>query len=298
MARNVLVLLCLLPLYAVAQKELNLTVFGGMANYSGDIQEKRFTLEQAKGAFGFGLSYEALPKVLVKTGFLYGKVGADDKYGSDNFRRDRNLNFQSQIFEFSLTGDYSLLDLQEGKLLTPYVFGGIHVFRFNPYTYDEQNNKVFLRDLGTEGQGLPQYPDKKLYKLVQIGVPLGIGIRFRVTDNVYLGYEMGVRMIFTDYLDDVSTFYADEAILTAARGVRASAIAFRGDELKDRQLTYPPARTKRGSPDFNDWYYFSGLTLSIGIMDDVGGLFGSRGGKAKMGRPGRKGGIACPPSVL
>src|SRR5690606_15533698 len=106
-------------------------------------------------------------------------------------------------------------------------------------TYDTLGTKIFLRDLGTEGQGLPQYPDKKMYNLVQIAVPFGGGIRLRLSDNVHISYEIGLRKLFTDYIDDVSTTYADEAILASRRGQRAVGIAFRGDELKDLQLDYP-----------------------------------------------------------
>ncbi len=124
--------------------------------------------------------------------------------------RERNLNFHSPIIEVSLVANYSFFDLQINKV-TPYIFGGIALFGFNPYTFDTTGSKVYLRNLGTEGQGLNIYPDRKPYSLGQVAIPFGGGIRFRVTDNVYLGYEIGLRKVFTDYLDDVSTTYADQA---------------------------------------------------------------------------------------
>lgn len=289
---RIFLLLILLPLSSVAQKKINLTLFGGFSNYSGDIQEKRFTLDQSKGAFGLGLSYEVMPKLLVRGGLTYGRVGADDKFNSDSMRRDRNLNFQTPVVEASLVGDYSLFDIAAGRRLTPYVFAGLALYGFNPYTFDTTGRKVFLRDLGTEGQGLPQYPDRKKYNLVQVAIPFGVGVRFRITDNTYLGYEIGLRKLFTDYLDDVSISYADELALLSGRGPRSVDLAFRGDELKDRQLQYPDANTKRGGPEFKDWYYFSGLTLSIGLIEETKRLFG--GGKSSN----RRGSVDCPPGVL
>src|SRR5690606_13448162 len=82
-------------------------------------------------------------------------------------------------------------------------------------------NKVFLKPLSTEGQGLPQYPDRKPYKLTQFAIPFGAGVKFRVSRNTVLAYEVGLRKIFTDYLDDVSTTYVDQATLLQERGRNA-----------------------------------------------------------------------------
>jgi len=287
---RILLLMVLFPLSAAAQQKLNLTFFGGFSNYSGDLQEKRFTLEQSHPAVGAGLSYEVAPKLLVRGELKYGKVGGDDKRSTDTMLLHRNLNFRSQIFEASLMGDFSLFDMgMRSRKFTPYIFAGVSLYRFNPYTYDAAGNKAFLRDLGTEGQGLPEYPDRHPYKLIQLAIPFGGGFRFKINENTYLGYEIGLRKLFTDYLDDVSTTYADEAALLAGNGAKAVELAFRGDELKDDPLSYPPRNTVRGGPKFKDWYYFSGITLSIGIFNGDGKLFPKRM---------HKGSVDCPPSVL
>jgi len=65
-----------------------------------------------------------------------------------------------------------------------------------------------------------------------------------VTDNVVIAYEIGLRKLFTDYLDDVSTTYVDQATLLAARGPDAVKMAYRGGELKSGQ-PYPAAGTMR-----------------------------------------------------
>lgn len=287
---RILLLIALLPLSAAAQQKLNLTFLGGFSNYSGDLQEKRFTLDQSHLGFGAGISYEVAPRVLVRGELKYGKLSADDKRSTDTMLLQRNLDFHSQVFEASLMGDFSLLDLgSRSRNITPYIFAGLSVYRFNPYTYDAAGSKTYLRDLGTEGQGLPQHPDRRPYKLIQVAIPFGGGIRFKITENAYLGYEIGLRKLFTDYLDDVSKTYADEAALLAGNGPRAVELAFRGDELKDNPLSYPVRNTVRGGAQYKDWYYFSGITLSIGISDDNIMLFRK---KAK------KGSVDCPPSVL
>ena len=282
---RILLLTLFLPLYTFAQKQVNLTLFGGFANYSGDLQEKRFTLDQSHAAFGAGLSYEIIPKVLIRGAFTFSKLSGDDKFSSKELNRRRNLNFTSVLYDASVVADYSLFDLTD-KRVTPYAFAGVAMFGFNPYTLDSLGDKYFLKNLGTEGQGLLEYPDRKKYKNVQFAIPFGIGVRFRITDNAYLGYEIGLRKTFTDYIDDVSKTYVDEALLASNRGAKAVELAFRSNELKDVSLPYPNDGTIRGGSKYKDWYYFSGITLSIGLFNPSGS--GIMSGK------GKKGSTDCP----
>jgi hypothetical protein len=283
---RILFALLVLPLTSLAQKQVNLTLFGGFSNYNGDLQEKQFTLNQSHAAFGAGISYEIMPKLLVRGGLTIGKLSADDKYSSKPLNRQRNLNFSSILYDASLVADYSLFDLTE-KRVTPYAFAGIAMFGFNPYTFDSTGTKWYLKNLSTEGQGLFEYPDRKKYKLMQFSIPFGVGVRFRITDNAYLGYEIGVRKTFTDYIDDVSKRYIDEALLASNRGAKAVELAFRSNELKDVNLPYPQDGEIRGSEKYKDWYYFSGITLSIG-------LFNPSDKAILSGRGGRRGSVDCP----
>jgi hypothetical protein len=283
---RILFALFILPLTSLAQKQVNLTLFGGFSNYSGDIQEKQFTLNQSHAAFGVGISYQVMHKLLVRGGLSIGKLSADDKYSSKELNKLRNLNFSTMLYDASVVADYSLYDLTVRRV-TPYVFAGIAMFGFNPYTYDSSGTKWFLKNLSTEGQGLFEYPDRKKYKLMQFSVPFGLGVRVRITDNAYLGYEIGLRKTFTDYIDDLSKRYVDEALLASNRGAKAVELAFRSNELKDVNLRYPRDGEVRGGEKYKDWYYFSGITLSIGLFDPSGkGIL--------SGSKGRRGSVDCP----
>jgi opacity protein-like surface antigen len=259
--KKFLVLGFLLPGVLHAQWHVNL--FGGFSNYSGDLQSKMFTTDQSYGALGAGLQYDFTSHVSVLSGFNYGKVSAADKFNKPELQL-RNLSFQSQIFEWNLMGEYNLFDLSE-KRFTPYVFAGIAIYHFNPFAYDTLGRKVFLKPLSTEGEGLAQYPDRKPYSLTQFAIPFGAGIKLRITDNVTLAYEIGFRKLFTDYLDDVSTRYIDQTILLNAKGPEAVEMSYRGNEVKGGSTTYPTEGTVRGSAKHKDWYYFSGIRVSIGL---------------------------------
>lgn len=271
--KRTLFLVLLLPVLASAQNRLHLTLSGGFSNYYGDLQSKPLTLDQAHGALGVGVKYDITGHFSVRGGFFYGKISADDKRNKPSLQA-RNLNFHSRVIEGSVVAEYALFDLQNKKF-TPYAFAGVALFRFNPYTFDSTGAKFHLQPLGTEGQGLAQYPDRKFYNLTQFAIPFGAGIRLQVSEKVTLAYEFSLRKTFTDYLDDVSTTYVDATTLNIARGPKAVELSYRGGELKDGDPVYPADGTVRGGPDAKDWYYFSGITATIGIGDMLRG--GGRG---------------------
>ena len=265
------IILCF-PVVTFSQR-LHLNLFGGITNYQGDIQEKVFTLDQSNGGFGAGLKYDLTNHFSVRGGFMYGKASADDKQNKPSLQA-RNLNFQTKILEGNLMLEYTLFDLYE-KRLSPYAFGGVALYHFNPFTYDTLGQKYYLKPLSTEGQGLDAYPDRKPYRLTQFALPFGGGLKYRLSDNIVIAYEIGLRKLMTDHFDDVSTSYVDPNLLVAARGAAAAELSYRGDEIKNGSpMIYPVPGTMRGSAKQKDWYYFQGIQLSIGLGTGNGGVFG------------------------
>ncbi len=246
-------------LFSIALKAQNfhLDFFAGIANYQGDLQDNLFPFSQAHFSGGAGISYDLSDRFSIRTGLVFGRVSANDKYGKN---RARNLNFTSNITEGNLELQYYIIPLVQNSL-SPYVFAGIAVYHFDPYTYDTTGKKYYLKPLSTEGEGF--LPGVKNYNLTQMAIPFGAGVKLNLSENVNVGLEVGIRKLFTDYLDDVSTSYVDESLLLANRGATAVELAYRGNELKNGVPTYPAAGSKRGSPKAKDMYYFTGLTLSF-----------------------------------
>ena len=266
-------------------KNVSIEAFGGFANYQGELQEKNYTFSQAKPAGALGASYALTDKISLRGLITYGNIQGADSYSSNLQRRQRNLSFHSKIYDASLAGVYEFFDIME-KRYTPYVFAGVSIFNMGPYAFDSLGKKIGLRNLGTEGQGLPEYPDRKKYNYQNISIPFGGGIRFAVTRNVSLGWEFRFNKTFTDYLDDVSSKYADRGILLAAEGQKAVEMAYRKKKKKNGNPVYPAAGTVRGNPKTKDWYYFSGITLSFKLFNDRDFNNGNRGK-----------GIPCPKNV-
>jgi hypothetical protein len=269
--------------------QFSLGVFAGLSNYQGDLTEGVY--RQGKMAFGVSGNFEITERLTLRPGITFGKVaGSDAKTNSEFLHQIRNLSFESSIREFSLLGEFSIFNLYNIRW-SPYLFAGLAVYHFDPYTYDTTGNKVFLKPLSTEGQGLSAYPDSKPYSLTQLSIPFGGGLKYSISDNVRIGLEVGLRKLFTDYLDDVSTTYADPADLLAEKGEQAVDLSYRGDEVTGEYTDYPDAGyptkgAQRGSAKYKDYYYFTGLHVTFRL----GG-----GGSSRMssGKAGKKG-YGCP----
>ena len=254
--------------------------FVGSSNYQGDLSESIYETRHTHFAWGVGLLYEMNDHMQLRWDFSYGKISGSDADGTHN--RARNLSFSSNISEFSMGYEYNVLSLYNYDA-SPYVFVGIAVYKFAPYAKDQDGNLVALWELSTEGEGF--YKGRKKYKLTQFSIPFGGGVQWAISDNARIGFVLGIRQTFTDYLDDVSKTYIDKTTLILNRGSNAPRFAYRGDELTNG-APYPHDGDKRGNPTNKDWYYFSGLTLRVRIPN-------IKGRKAKLYRS-EKSRISCP----
>ncbi|MGN6534087.1 MAG: DUF6089 family protein, partial [Ginsengibacter sp.] len=90
----------------VFAQKLQVDVMGGLANYLGDLQYKKFTFQKAQPALGLGLSYEVLPKFSVRAQYIFTSLQASDANSPRAGQRQRNLSFYTKINEASLLGQY------------------------------------------------------------------------------------------------------------------------------------------------------------------------------------------------
>ena len=273
----------------VFAQRFHIGVFGGLAAYNGDLTSKVFPKKVTNGAIGITANYELTDNIMLRGGYTYTVVGGADRFSNKPGLVARNLAFETSISEFSVVGEYYLLSLYENRI-SPYAFAGLALYHFNPYAFNGTTQKIYLKPLSTEGQGLSGYPGGKPYSLTQAAIPFGGGVKFAVTDNLHLGIEVGLRKLFNDYLDDVSTSYADPADLLAAKGQLSVDMSYRGDDAGNP--VYPAKGMQRGSSKKQDTYYFTGLHLTyrLGGGNSGSGLFGG-GGK------GNKNIMGCPVNV-
>ncbi|MBE7174010.1 MAG: outer membrane beta-barrel protein [Williamsia sp.] len=227
---------------------------------------------------GAHISYLPADWYGIRLAINYGNIAGDDgiikgKGGLEEARKIRNLNFKSAIAEAYLVGElYPTVFLEADPSdrfhkFRPYGIAGIGVFHFNPKGKDPQTGDwVNLKPLHTEGQGFPELPGRKNYSLTQLNIPLGIGIKYFLSERVSVGFDILTRKTFTDYIDDVSTDYVDNSLFYKNLPLSTAIVANRMYD-KSAGSANRNAGEKRGTSGHNDSYYAAGIKLSIRFGD-------------------------------
>ncbi len=291
------ILTIFIPGFALPQYNLDYGIHLGMANYLGEIggtgkedkgvSRRNFIydikLNQTKFAGGGWIRYKVHPLISAKANLMYLRIAGADSLSDYPNRKGRNLSFRNDIFELSVQGEfnfYNAMDITRGGKIRvdvgAYAFAGIGVFYHNPKALYE-TKWVALQPLGTEGQGKIQVSDKKgemkefkRYSRIQPNIPLGAGMMWTIQRKWRFGWEAGLRMTFTDYLDDASTRYPkDPSIFDdgTEEGQLAKALSNRTpanlylitDDGKILTSDQYGSGALRGEPKHDDMYMFVGI---------------------------------------
>ncbi len=270
-------ILFVLPFTAVAQP-YGVDVGGsiGASNYLGEMGGEANTrkdfiadlkFEETRMAAGVFVRKRVLPQVSIKTALNYCRIAGADALSTNPGRNARNLSFRNDIYELSCEGQYFFYDINDlGRTyryrdnFRAYAFLGVAGFFSNPKAKLD-GDWYALQPLETEGVH---------YNRMGIAIPSGMGFYFTINKRYRIGWELGWRKTFTDYLDDVSTVYADPSEINSAEGI---ALANRTDpSLYTAQADYPHPNnytpgSKRGDPSHKDAYFFSTLNMSYVFRD-------------------------------
>ena len=241
----------------------------GVSNYLGEIGGKEKTeqpfiwdmkLSQTRWTLGGFARYKMNDFVSVRADLNYGRIQGADSLSENRGRVGRNLSFRNDMLEMTLRGEIYLYNMRDvgGKGwyrtdFKSYVFFGFGGVMHGPKAL-YQGDWVKLRPLQTEGIR---------YGLISPVIPVGLGFYFTHKRKYRFGWEMGWRMTFTDYLDDISTTYADPSTFNGNQ--TAIDLANRAPELNDNQrpaLAYYMPGEKRGDSNDNDTYFFTQFSYS------------------------------------
>lgn len=253
MSKSFLIIGFILLIFSVdlsAQKGWEAGGWIGGAIYYGDLNSS-INLKGLGIAGGVNSRYNYNNRISAKGSFNFGRIKADDANSSNNFEKARNLSFHSNIFDLTGIFEFNFLPYVHGSkkyYYTPYLGAGLSIFRYNPKA--ELNGTTYsLRDFGTEGQG-------QEYGSFSGGLTIVAGWKWDLSYDLSLNIEASYRRLLTDYLDDVSQTYPDNATLLAQRGQIAV-------DLSDRTLVdgISGLGRQRGNSKDNDTYSFIGISL-------------------------------------
>ncbi|PWJ56941.1 hypothetical protein CLV98_10950 [Dyadobacter jejuensis] len=202
----------------------------GTSSYYGDLATYRrpvaSTFNQMRWSVGANYTRHFTPRLAARASFTWARIAGDDfkmnnspKYQT-NILFARNFQFRNDLKEFSLQGIFKLTPddrtYERRSKIGTYVVAGLALAAHNPkalYLAPTSGDKywVKLQPLGTEGQGNAGYA--KPYSLVQLSIPVGFGVRYKINSRFDISAELGYRFTFTDYLDDVAGNYAAPSLL-------------------------------------------------------------------------------------
>lgn len=262
---------CFLPSLSKAQYFWDIGINTGAANYLGDMGGNELTrrdfvsdmkLTQTHTYVGGFVRYKCSPSLSVKTNIGWARISGDDKLSSNAGRNGRNLNFRNDVVEATAQLQYffyEIFDLghtyRNVNSFRAYIGLGAGAAYHNPKT-EYNGQMVSLRPLTTEGHR---------YSKVVAVVPASAGFYFTFNKKYRIGWDLTWRTTFTDYLDDVSSVYANPASLPSPLSAE---LANRTDELSNLPRgfaeNYTPG-SKRGDNSHNDSYLTSSVDFSYVI---------------------------------
>lgn len=270
---------------AYAQKRLELGTLLGGSFYQGDILGTTVSeiAPNTHASASLMAGYSLNRFFTLRSQLGYGKISGGDKFAELPWRRARNLSFSSVVYNAGLRGEFNITGYNpaEDENFTLYALLGYNHLFHNPKA-EYQGKWYELQPLGTEGQGLSKYPDRKPYALNVGSVSYGGGIRLAVTPKLSIGIEFSTFRTFTDYLDDVAGTYVPFTDILQETGNQVSAALsnregeFRGSD----QIVLRNETESRGNQKVIDYMYQFGLTATYNIYEPfakkAGGLYSGK----------------------
>lgn len=280
---RLLFLFIALPFLGMAQFRWDFGGGIGAANILGEMGGKEKTrrdfisdlkMKETRWNVNGFARFKVNPQIFVKGMLSYARLEGADSLSTNPGRVGRNLHVRNDILELSLTGEFVFYEASDiGKSyrfrndLRFYAFAGVGGLYHGPR--GKLNGKwVPLRPMQNEGVK---------YSPVTVVVPTGVGLFFTIKREHRLGWELGWRTMFTDYLDDISTTYQDPTTLSpdaqawqnqAYNGYFAIYDPNNPDMTHPNNYQYDPYRSegaKRGDPTHNDSYLFTTFSYSYVI---------------------------------
>jgi len=268
----------------------------GYARSLGDLTNPGSYFDTKLNIVG-GLQYRFTNRVEAGVNLMAFQLSGDDQDIDPELNtRSRGLSFVSNNIELSATASISLFPtanrFTQRKMFNPYVVAGVGVLFFDPraevpeFLRNQAGDTIMSVPRAGEMVSLRKYQTERpnTYGRFVMVIPVGVGVRVKVTEFIDITAQVSNRITFTDYLDDVSgRGYPDmnQFDLNVPEDVTAAA------------LSDPTGRGEiRGNPDSDDYYLIFNVKAEFYIQGEfLNKIFGI-GGKHYNIRPSRgRGGL-------
>ncbi len=206
-------------------------VNGGTSIFFGDIKQYRVwpeTNNENEWRMGVGLymNKQFTPVIGLRGQGMYGQIAGS--------RRERNMFFQGDYFEFSLIPHFNINNIfapyNEERLLNVNIFIGLGLTNFNTELFDLTTHQS-LRKMGHgNGKGI----NGRTLEGIFIG---GMGLDFRISERFNVNLETSNRIMNSDRMDGVESGFEYDIYNYSSLGV---AYKFGFSKKGRRSKSLPP----------------------------------------------------------
>lgn len=165
-------------------KFTKLAFFLGGSNFIGDIGGTNYLLPNKLGG-GLVYKYNLNPRVALRGNYNFIGLKGNDKKSSNPYRESRKFGFTNGLHEFAGGIEFNFFNYnirEKNTDFTPYILAQVAFFNYKQPEKIE-NNKLLLK------------------RAFSYTMPVGIGIKGRISDNMAYALESAVRFTLKDDLD-------------------------------------------------------------------------------------------------
>lgn len=185
---------------------IELGLHAGSFIYQGDLTPSKFGSFKTPG-FNFSLSAsKRLNNFLsARANLVVGKLRGDDaKYSEPEWRQHRNFNFKTSVTEFTGLVVWDVLGNPHQRYgLSPYLFAGAGLSFLRVRRDASALDANYFTNESTLQAGLTTDLARTPPRVIPV-FPVGLGVRYPLTNKISLSAETSYRASFSDYIDGFS----------------------------------------------------------------------------------------------
>ena len=192
-------------------------IFAGASNFIGDVGQTDYISPQ-EPAIGILAKWNRSPRHSWRVSVIYSNLIGRDLDSEDPRRLERGYTFENDILEVSAGMEFNFLDFnlhEMDRQYSPYLYTGITIANHDNYYF------------GPNGQYISENTSSWAY-----GIPMILGFKGQIADQLVIAGEIGARYTFSDELD-----------------------GSKPDDRFRQDFAF-------GNTNSNDWYVFTGVTLT------------------------------------
>lgn len=185
-----------------------LGIYGGTFIYQGDLTPSPIgSYRFITPSFQISIAKLLDENFAIRANFNRGDINGDDsRYATPNWRRQRNFSFNTSITELSgslVWNFYTYTPDGTKRKLSTYIFGGAGISFLNIKRNWSGIDTTVFNSKTVVLAGLAKDTLHRLPAVIPV-IPVGVGIRYALNNQLSIAAELTYRITFTDYLDGFS----------------------------------------------------------------------------------------------